>query len=187
MLKSRLINNIFFLLLYPLANVNAQQITDQTIDYSVHANIIYHFTKYIDWPENKKAGDFVIGIIGDSPLYEELNNVTSNKTTGNQKIIIKRFNRSQTSFDCHILIITEDESGALKKILSLTGDLPILIITEGDGLASKGSCVNFVIAEEHLKLEFNKNNIEKRSLRIASELLTLGKTVDDNTKTTKPK
>ena len=31
----------------------------QSVNYSVHANIIYHFTKYINWPEDRKSGDFI--------------------------------------------------------------------------------------------------------------------------------
>ena len=42
----------------------------QATDYAIHANIIYRFTKYIDWPDSKKSGDFIIGIIGESPLYD---------------------------------------------------------------------------------------------------------------------
>src|SRR5690242_17959691 len=63
----------------------------QQSDVAVEANIIYHFTKYINWPEDKKAGDFVIGIIGNTPLFEALKNSIVNKTAGSQKIIIKKF------------------------------------------------------------------------------------------------
>src|SRR6185503_208611 len=59
--------------------------------YAIHANIVYHFTKYINWPEDKKTGDFIIGIVGDSPLYEELKSFVANKMAGNQKIVVKKF------------------------------------------------------------------------------------------------
>jgi hypothetical protein len=146
-------------------------------DYAVHANIIYHFTKYIDWPENKKSGDFIIGIVGDSPLYDELKTNMANKKVGNQKVVIKRFSASASSFDCHILFVSEEESLDIKKISSRTDDGSTLLVTESEGLAKKGSCINFIIVSEHLKLEINKENIEKRGLEIASELLQLGKIV----------
>ena len=142
--------------------------------YSVHANIIYHFTKYIDWPEDKKTGDFVIGIVGYTPLYDELKSFIGNKTAGNQHIVIKKFPKSATAFDCHILFIGEDERGSLKKIATATAGTSTLLVTESEGLAHKGSCINFIIVEDHLKLEINKTNIEKRNLNIATELLSLG-------------
>lgn len=146
----------------------------QAMDYTVHANIIYRFTKYINWPENKKNGDFVIGIVGDSPLFEALTKFIINKTAGSQRIIIKKFSASNDVFNCHILFISEDESTSLRKIAASTASTSTLIVTESEGLARKGSCINFVIVDEHLKLEINKINIERRSMGIASELLQLG-------------
>jgi hypothetical protein len=147
----------------------------QTMDYSVHANIIYHFTKYINWPDDKKTGDFVIGVVGDSPLYDKLKNLSDlNKTVGTQKIVVKKYSHSAQSFNCHILFIGEEESSSLKRIAANTTASSMLLVTESDGLARKGSCINFVIADDRLKLEINKKNIEQRDLGIATELLNLG-------------
>jgi hypothetical protein len=146
----------------------------QDIDYGIHANIIYRFTKYIDWPENKKTGAFVIGIVGESPLRRYLKTFVVNKTVGNQKIIIKTYTSSAEQFDCHILFVCEDESPSFKKILARTTGDPILLVSEEEGLANKGSCVNFVIVDDRLKLEFNKTQIAQRHLNIATELLDLG-------------
>jgi hypothetical protein len=161
---------ILFFLLYSCPNARAQQGSD----YAVQANIIYHFTKYIDWPGDKKSGDFVIGIIGDSPLSDALKAFIANKTAGNQKIVIKRFYASSASFNCHILFISDEESESLKKVSAKLTGLPVLLVTESEGLAQKGSCINFTIVDDHLKLEINKNNIVHRNLEIASELLQLG-------------
>lgn len=161
---------IGFIFLAPLSRTYAQN----GADYTVHANIIYHFTKYINWPADKKSGDFVIGIIGESPLFDKLKAFIANKTVGNQRIVIRRFAASSASFNCHILFIGEEESDSLKKVASRTAAHSILIVTESDGLARKGSCINFVIADDRLRLEINKKNIEQRTLGIATELLNLG-------------
>jgi hypothetical protein len=167
------ISSLIILLVLLVPKTHAQQATD----YAVHANIIYHFTKYIDWPDNKKSGDFIIGITGDSPLYDELKKNIAGKMVGNQKIVIKKFSSSASSFNCHILFISEDESGSMKKIVSETTGTPTLLVSESEGLARKGACINFNTESDHLKLEINKNNIEQRDLNIASELLQLGKIV----------
>jgi len=145
----------------------------QVTDYKVHANIIYRFTKYIEWPGNKQAGDFVIGIVGDSPLYEELRSLTVGKSVGDQRIIIKKFAAGAAAYNCSILFIGQDESKNLKRIALLTADQSVLLITEENGLAKKGSCINFIIVDDRLKLEINKNNILSRNMNVASELLKL--------------
>jgi hypothetical protein len=158
------------LLLMSLSRIQAQQ----EADYKIHANIIYRFTKYIDWPVNKKTGDFIIGIVGDSPLYDDLKSLSANKTVGNQKIVVSKMSPSASSYNCHILFISEDESSSLKRIANLTAGSAILIVSESDGLARKGACINFITVDERLKLEINKSNVDQRNLRIASELLELG-------------
>jgi hypothetical protein len=161
---------VIFFLLVAIPGAFAQQETD----YAVHANIIYHFTKYIEWPEYKKNGDFVIGVVGTAPLYDKLKKNISGKMVGSQKIVITQFSASAVSFNCHILFISDDETGSMKKIVSRTAGTSVLLVSESEGLAQKGGCINFIIVADHLKLEINRNNIEERGLSIASDLLQLG-------------
>jgi hypothetical protein len=163
---------IFFLCI-PFADGRAQS----TADYAIQANIIYHFTKYVDWPQDRKSGDFVIGIVGDSPLFDQLKKMVEIKTAGSQKLVVKKVSASQSSYDCHILFIAEEESNSLKKIAAKTANSPVLLVCEEEGSASRGACINFAISADRLKLEINKHNIEGRRLSIASELLRLGKLV----------
>lgn len=159
--------------LLSILSISKTQAQHET-DYAIQANVIYRITKYIDWPNGKKSGDFIIGIAGDSPLYDELKSLSLNRMVGNQKIVVLKMSAAASSYNCHLLFIPEDESGSLKRIASLTAGTPVLIISESNGLARKGSCINFTTVDDRLKLEINKNNAEQRSLRIATELLELG-------------
>jgi hypothetical protein len=161
--------------LFILSFVSVSIIQAQTTsDHAIQANIIYRFTKYVDWPNDRKGGDFIIGIVGDTPLYDALKSFIVNKTAGSKRIVIRKYASNCTSYDCHILFVSEDESDRLKKIANCTLNSPVLLVSESDGLAHKGSCINFIIVDDRLKLEINKTNIEKRNLSIASELLQLG-------------
>jgi hypothetical protein len=172
MIKSIDILRLFCLTCILLISISKVQAQHET-DYTIQATIIYRFTKYIDWPANKKSGDFIIGIVGDSPLYDDLKSFIGNKTVGSQKIVVTKMTNSKNYDNCHILFISEEESGNLKKIAELTSGAPVLLITEYNGLAHKGSCVNFITINDRLKLEINKSNADERNLHIASELLEL--------------
>ena len=165
------VKRFFFgvVILLSVSGLHAQE----ELDYSVHANIIYHFTKYVNWP-SAKSSDFIIGIVGETPLTDELKKAVTGKKTGEQNIIVRKFSSSSSSFNCNILFISDAASSSLKKIVSTTADDPVLIVSENKGFASKGSCINFIIIKDKLKLEINKNNIQQRGLQIASELLQLG-------------
>jgi hypothetical protein len=172
-----LLKTVCLLSLVFVITINKVQ-AQENINYALHANIIYRFTKYIDWPKDHKNGDFVIGVVGETPLFDELKNFIVNKTVGGQKIVVRRFSGSSGPFNCHILFVSEDASSSLKKIAASSANTSTLIVSESEGLARKGSCINFIIVNEHLKIEINKNNIEQRRLGIASELLQLGKIVN---------
>ena len=159
---------LFILLLNPLFGAWSQG------SYAIQANIIYRFTKYINWPDDKKVDEFVIGVVGETPLYDELTNYTVNKSVAGKPIVIKKLSASASGYSCQILFISDEESGSIKRIVSTTTGTPILLISESEGVAHKGSCINFTIVDEHLKLEINKTAIEKRNLDIATELLSLG-------------
>jgi hypothetical protein len=161
---------VCLLFLFSVSTAHAQD----DVDYSIHANIIYHFTKYVDWPSSKKSGDFIIGVVGATPLFDELKKSVTSKKVGAQNITVKRFSSATSVFNCHILFISDDAASNSKKIIAATINDPLLLVSESKGLAQKGSCINFTIVNDKLKLEINKNNIQQRGLEIASELLQLG-------------
>ena len=110
-------------------------------------------------------------------MYEELKKSIEGKLVGDQKITIKKISSSSPIFDCQILFVSDDAGKNLKKIAGKTAHNPVLLVSESEGMAQKGSCINFVIESNRLKLEINPNNIAQRELNIASELLQLGKIV----------
>jgi hypothetical protein len=64
---------------------------------------LYNFTKYIEWPEDYKTGNFVIGVYGNYPmLLTELNRMASTKTAGSQKFEIKSVNTVEAASKYHI-------------------------------------------------------------------------------------
>ncbi len=50
---------------------------------------------------------------------------------------------------------------AFKRIAASTAGTPTLLVTESEGLSRKGACINFVLVDDHLKLEINKKAILK--------------------------
>lgn len=138
------------------------------------ASYIYNFTKYINWPEKYKEGNFVIGVLGTSTFYNDLTALLSTKTVGSQKFEIKSFTAAQSvSGICHILFVPAENSGMLPDVLKKMKGKSTLIVTEKPGLAKQGSAINFVVENNKQKFELNKSNIEKYSLKVSSTLTSL--------------
>jgi hypothetical protein len=146
----------------------------QEVNYKIHAMFMYHFTKYIDWPENKKSGDFVIGVYGNSDIIKELEATAISKKAGGQQIVIKKLNSASEASQCHIIFISSSHSGEMDAIQQSIGSKPVLMVSEKAGLAKKGSGINFIIADDKLRFEINKSNIEGKTLKVSGDLLKLG-------------
>lgn len=142
-------------------------------DYRLHSGFMYHFTKYIEWPAAKKSGDFVIGVVGNAPISDALNAMAASKTVGTQKIVIKKFSNVAAVSDCQILFLSNDSAKDVDEAASKSKSKNYLLVTESNGLAKKGACINFVVVDGKLKFELSKSAVKDAGLKVSSELLGL--------------
>ncbi|CAG0983690.1 hypothetical protein FLAV_01908 [Flavobacteriales bacterium] len=134
---------------------------------------IYNFTKYIEWPKNYRQGNFIVGVLGESSLYKELENMAKTKKVANQDIELVKFNDSKAISNCHILIIPPDRSDELNNAIKQVKKNSTLIITEKEGLTKEGAAINFIVQTNKQKFELSKTNVEKYNLKVNSSLESL--------------
>jgi hypothetical protein len=146
---------------------------DQSSEYNLKAAFIYNFTRYIDWKQEPDENEFVIGIMGASPISDPLGEIVKTETVDNKKIIIKRFNKPADISFCHILFISQNAGVALEEILAKTAGKNMLIVSEQDGYAEQGTAINFVVVNRKLKFEANVKAINSAGLTASSQLLKL--------------
>lgn len=144
----------------------------QIRDYRFHTVFIYNFTKLIKWPKNYQSGDFVIGVLGNSPIIRELQKMAARKTAGmkRQRIIIKRFSSLSQISNCHILFIPNSKSSYLPTINQSFPRSPMLVVTEKRGMAQSGSGINFVLRNGRWRFELNQNATANRGLIVSRNL-----------------
>jgi hypothetical protein len=126
----------------------------------------YNFTKYFDWPEDSKSGDFVIEVLGHKSVFDELVRITSGKKIGNQYLVIKNLNSIDEIAKSNILFVGHWQSRYISEIFNKIGDNPTLIVSEMESMLDKGSCINFIISDGAIKFEINLTNIKKRQLKV---------------------
>ncbi len=142
------------------------------------AVFIYNFTKHIEWPDHLRGGDFVIGVIGNSPIISELETMAQSRKVGNQQIVVKKFKTLDEIGVCHVLFIPTARSADLNTIVSMVKNNNTLLITDKEGLANAGAAINFVIRDNKQKFELKKSNATKYGLKVSSELERLAIVVD---------
>ena len=155
------------ILLFVFSYSNAQTEKYQSL-------FIYNFSKYIQWPDDMNSGQFVIGILGNSDVYDHLVEMANiKKKTQNMDIIVKKYSNVSQIEKCHILFVSTDFASQLSSVTSSPVTKSTLIITDKPGLASKGATINFVEDNGKIKFELNQASAEKRGLKVAGSLTAL--------------
>ncbi len=141
----------------------------------VKSAFIYQFTKYINWCPENQTGDFVIGVLGNSPIIDELNNLGSQKKVANHDVLVKKFIDVDDVTQCNILFVSEDKNSLFGSVNSMLSSVCTVIICEKKGMAKKGAAINLIQNNGKILFELNEQAFSSRSLTIDHKLLKLAK------------
>jgi YfiR/HmsC-like len=168
--------NLKCVLLFAILFTLRKPCAAQEMDYKAYSLFVYNFMKYIEWPpESASKTDFVIGVLGDSPITKELQTLASSKKIKGKTIVLKKFTTLEECNGCQLLYVASSKSSMMKTLKEQMKSKPILIVGEREGLAKKGAALSFVTLEDDvLKFDINKSEIEQHQLKISSSLITLG-------------
>ncbi|MEO6883734.1 MAG: YfiR family protein [Bacteroidia bacterium] len=160
--------------LFFIALTAAQGVQPEMAVAHVKACYIYNFSRYIEWPENYRQGDFVIDVLGGSPtILSELAKMAASQTAGSQKFQINNIISVDKIGKCNILYIPSNKSVEIKKAVLKLKVSSTLIITDDPGSTKLGAAINFVVKDNRQKFELNRNNAQKSKLVVSSNLATL--------------
>lgn len=148
-------------------------------EYDLKAAYIYNITKFIYWESTTPGNEFIIGVLGSSPIYEPLVEVVKTKTVNKKKIIIRQYRKVEDINNCNMLFIPEKIDISLDEILEKTTSKKILTISEQEGYGKGGSAINFVTMNDKLKFEVNIKTLESLGLKASAQFLKLTIIIDD--------
>ena len=142
----------------------------QNFDYRENSVYVYNFIKYTVWPQKKNT--IQIGVVGDSPIEEELKLLLAKKQNSNINYAIRKVGTEEAK-KVDVLIISKSSSAALKTIEKETGKLPILIITEKENMGRFGACISFFTDEDNdykTEYQLSLRNCKARGLIVNEQI-----------------
>jgi len=172
---------VFSLALVFLGFGPAQGQTDESKEYQLKAAFLYHFAQFVKWPSdsfNNPDAPFCIGILGDDPFGEALEETVQGETIDNHKLVVERAHNCDDLKDCQIIFICKSEEGHVPQILSQLDSKPVLTVSETDSFDEIGGIINFYLQGGKVRFEINPSSAQRRGLKISSQLLNLGKIVE---------
>ena len=165
----------FFLFMIIATGTAVAQTAEQ--EASLKAVFIYNFTRYIDWGNITGEPDFVIAVVGSSPMERSIVEIAKTNTVGGKHIVIRHFNKPEEIGFCNILFIPKDCPFALGNILDRIAR-GVVTISEKPGWGRLGTAFNFVLQHDKLKFEANLKAIEDAGVKVSSQLLKLANIVN---------
>jgi hypothetical protein len=162
-----------------LLSLRFQQPSNFDTNAKIKAVFIYNFTRYFEWPENKKEGAFIIYIVGKNEhLISELKSLAGKKKVGNQDIEVKNSDTFDPKITAQIIYFLPETTKSVGDATSKNKGKGTLVLSENPGATKSGSSINFVAIESKLKFEYSKNNAVKAGLKTNDDFKALSINVD---------
>lgn len=134
------------------------------------ALFIYNFTTYIEWPGGSGTS-FIITVIGDSPIVNELQEISKYKKVGPANIEVKKAGSIAEVGKTNIIYLPLSKKKLLGETAQAMAGKPVLIISDN---AQGKFGINFVEVDGKQSFQISKNNLEDARLKVHASLLALG-------------
>ncbi|MBN2742592.1 MAG: YfiR family protein [Marinilabiliaceae bacterium] len=138
------------------------------------ALFLYNFTKNIEWPAAYQQGEFVISVLGNDGISDELSKLMANKKINNQEIKITQLTNLSAAPKAHIVFVSPSKSGSLAAVMSYYKGKPTLIVAQKENGCRDGAGINFVVVDGKIKYEICPRHNQAQGLLVNQKLMSLG-------------
>jgi len=172
-----------FVLLLPILFVTLTSSTQQEAipDYQVKAVFLYNFAQFVEWPAQaftEGNAPLVIGILGNDPFGNYLDETVKGESVSGHPIVVKRFQTIDEIKNCHILFISTTDKEKVKVICDKLKSRNILTVGDAPNFSKLGGIVRFFIEDNKTKIRINLEAAKQADLTISSKLLRLADIVN---------
>lgn len=143
-------------------------------EYQVKAAYLFNFGQFVEWPAATFASPnapFVIGILGDDPFGNIIDDVVQGESLRGHPLQIKRFARPEAITNCNILFIGRSEAGRLERTLEALRGRHILTVTDFSGAQSDAAIIVLLTVDNRIRMRINVREARANDLVISSKLL----------------
>jgi len=151
-------------------------------EHQVKAAFLYNFANFVQWPDGAFASASAplrVCVIGADPVGAALDDAFRGQQVQGRSVDIARGASLGVLGRCHILYLSQSETGRWPDLLRELAAAPTLTVGDGS-LVRKGGMVGFVVEAKRVRFEINRGAAEQAGLRISSKLLALARIVESD-------
>lgn len=149
-------------------------------EYQIKARYLSVLPEYIQWPSGRAKAPrlLVIGVIGESPFENHLDDLFSPGKPQSKKGKVLYLPNLQGLEACDVLFIPESESDRLFEVLRKVKGRPVLTIGDSPDFARRGVMVNLVLDRDRVSLEVNLTSLRNSGLEVSGHILKNAKIIE---------
>lgn len=140
------------------------------------AAYLYNFALFSTWPDHAfRSADapFVIAILGDDPVTEEIRKIAEVEKARKRRIMVLHVEPGGMVPECHMLYVSASEKDRLEAILQTVQKRPTLTVSDINPFCRLGGCVRFKRTDHKIRLIVNPTAAAEAGLRISPDLLAI--------------
>lgn len=145
-------------------------------EHRVKAVFLFNFAQFVDWPDSAFGGPkepLVVGILGEDPFEDFLDEVVKGESVHNRPIVVKRFGKPEDIKSAHVLFIGAGDTPRLEALLASLKARHILTVGESELFYMRGGMVCFTTDGGKVRLRINLEAVQGAKLSVSSKLLRL--------------
>lgn len=161
---------LFFI--FTLSTLQAQKASE----YQVKAAFMLNFSKFLEWPPEALGAPnepFVVGVIGNDPFGNNLDEIITGDSINEHPMIVKRFKSTEEIDKCHILFI--NTPGKTSEVLDTLKGKSILTVGNDPDFNRHGGIIRFYTQNDMIRLQINIGAAKAANLNVSSKLLRIAK------------
>ena len=146
-------------------------------EYPIKAGYLYQIAKYTNWPDSAFANrdaSLVIGVIGNNPFGERLDEIARRKRVGRRPIQIRYLRPMDDPTTCHILFVGRSvRPDARAAAIKAVRGRPVLLVGETTDFIRQGGTLSFFVSKNKVRFDLSQEQAQRQGVKFKSPLLDL--------------
>ncbi|MFL6515645.1 MAG: YfiR family protein [Chthoniobacterales bacterium] len=143
-------------------------------EYGLKSVFLYQFCRFMEWPASAFSSPrdpLVIGVIGDDPFGQLLNEAVEGETYHGRPIRIEHYRNPRDIKRCHILFVSHSDEDQVNQILSSVAGKNIITVGETDDFLDHGGMIALTADRNKVHVRVNQSSLRTANVEVSSKLL----------------
>lgn len=137
------------------------------------ALFIYKFVKNLEYPEGKIDDSYVIGVVENESVFNELTELTKGRKINGKPVVIQNYTPESKLADLCLLFLSHQRQDLFETINGDAQKNSVVLVGDTPGLGKKGAAINFAHSQNRLGFEINNQSLSMSKVKVSSSLKLL--------------